>query len=64
MATTTAFLDCVSLACPSVYLKTMEKLDVMQSGEVLEVITDTTTVDQLIFDYEVKSHRVLNAGKD
>ncbi len=64
MAIVATYLDCVSLECPSVFMRSMEKLATMRPRQVLEVITESHTPDQLIIDYKVKGYHVLSARKD
>jgi len=64
MAQVNGFVDCVSLACPSVYLKTIQKLADMQLGDVIEVITRSSSVDQLIINFRVAGHKVLRSTTD
>ncbi len=64
MESYSTLLDCVTSVCPSVFMKSMEKLATMPRGQILEVITDSHTPDQLIIDYKVKGYEVLNARRD
>ncbi len=64
MAMDATYLDCVASECPSVFMKSMEKLATMRRGQVLEVITTSRTPDQLIIDYKVEGYKVLSTRRD
>jgi TusA-related sulfurtransferase len=46
MAQTSVFLDCVGLYCPEPLFQTREKMDQIESGEVLELITDDPAAEE------------------
>jgi TusA-related sulfurtransferase len=58
------FVDCVSLACPSIFLKTQQKMAEMKRGDTVEVLTESPDIDQLLIDYRVKGYKVLGTSTD
>jgi TusA-related sulfurtransferase len=64
MSEISGFVDCVSLSCPSVFLKTQQKMAEIGPGESIEVLTENPVINQLLIDYRVKGYKVLSSSTD
>lgn len=65
MSKVAAFVDCVSLYCPSVYTKTFQKLARIEIGGLVEVICNSRfEASRLKEDLEKLCHRVVSINRD